>query len=72
MRKCAKSLFGGLSCRQIVVRRIVIRRIVIRRIVVRRIVARVLMIRRIVVHTVYNSPVSLEGELANCREPTKV
>ena len=52
MRKCAKSLFGGLSCRQIVVRRIVIRRIVIRRIVVRRIVARVLMIRRIVVRRI--------------------
>ena len=32
-RACSRSLFGGLSCRQIGVRRIVIRRIVVRRIV---------------------------------------
>ena len=44
-------VFGGLSCRQIVVRRIVIRRIV-----VRRIVARVLMIRRIVVRRIVGEP----------------
>ena len=44
-------VFGGLSCRQIVVRRIVIRRIV-----VRRIVAGVLMIRRIVVRRIVGEP----------------